>query len=508
MSSITEKLRKLSLPELAALRALASERSEKKVTSQPIVRLEAERDFPLSFAQQRLWFLAQMEGLSAAYNIPAAMELRGRLDPLALQRALDALVVRHESLRTCFMTIDGDPIQRIASPDTPFPLAFDDLREVHDQADAIAALLDGEASAPFNLSRAPLVRGRLIRCGDERWVLSIVVHHIVSDGWSNTILIRELSALYAGFARGTPASLPALPIRYVDYAVWQRRWLSNEALSEQAAYWREQLAGAPALLELPTDRQRPAVQAFAGDTVALEIDAQTTAELKSLSRRCGTTLYMTVLAAWAIVLARLSGQQDLVIGTPEANRSRLELEGLIGFFVNTLALRIDLSGNPTVETLLAHIRKIVLDAQKHHDLPFEQIVEIVNPERSLAYAPIFQVMFLLQSEESSSLALEDITIAPMRDTQAFAKFDAALDLSESEGRLIGGINYATALFKRDSVERWASYLHCVLTEMAAARDTNVELLPMLPPDERRRMVVDWNDTAAPYSEHLCLHEPF
>ncbi|MBO9883430.1 non-ribosomal peptide synthetase, partial [Xanthomonas sp. D-109] len=475
---------------------------------EPIVRLEAEQDFPLSFAQQRLWFLAQMEGLSAAYNIPAAMELRGRLDSLALQRALDALVVRHESLRTCFMTIDGDPIQRIASPDTPFPLAFDDLREVHDQADAVAALLDCEASAPFNLSRAPLVRGRLIRCGDERWVLSIVVHHIVSDGWSNTILIRELSALYAGFARGTPASLPTLPIRYVDYAVWQRRWLSNETLSEQAAYWREQLAGAPALLELPTDRQRPAVQAFAGDTVALEIDAQTTAELKSLSRRCGTTLYMTVLAAWAIVLARLSGQQDLVIGTPVANRPRHDLEGMVGFFVNTLALRIDLSGDPSIAMLLERIRATTIAAQEQQSLPFEQIVEIVNPPRSLSYSPIFQVMFSWQNMERAEFSLDEAIIKPLEQSEPFARFDLALDMRESEDVLKGTLNYATALFDTSTAQRFANYLRQILVEVASDSSRGIEALRMLPTEERHRLVVEWNDTVVPYPAERCIHQIF
>ncbi|TIU44043.1 MAG: non-ribosomal peptide synthetase, partial [Mesorhizobium sp.] len=313
------------------------------------------RDEPLalSFAQQRLWFLAQLDEGSTNYHIPLALRLRGVLDHVAWQRSLDRLFARHEALRGVFVAPEGKPWFEVLPPEAGLPVLEHDLR---DRPDAEAALLDlcrEEAQTPFDLARGPLIRGRLIRMSDEEHVFQLTQHHIASDGWSMGVLVRELSQLYRAFAAGQDDPLPPLAIQYPDYAAWQRQWLSGERLQSQAQYWRNALSGAPARLALPTDRVRPAQQSFAGASVPIVIDADLTRDLKRLSRQHGTTLFMTVLAAWAAVLSRLSGQDDLVIGVPSANRGRREIEELIGFFVNTLALRLDLSGEPSVSELLA-----------------------------------------------------------------------------------------------------------------------------------------------------------
>ena len=296
-----------------------------------------------------MWFLAQLKGVSEAYHIPLNLRLKGELDEDVLVQALAGLVVRHEALRTSFYTIDGELYQRIGAADKGFALRREDLRGFEDWRVRLSGLIDEEASTSFDLEHGPLIRGRLIRIGPDEQVLLVTMHHIVSDGWSMGVLLRELGSLYRAYSRGEADPLPALEIQYADYAAWQRQWLSGEVLGEQSAYWQGKLSDAPAVIELPTDRRRPAEQDFRGGDVRLELDEALTAGLNALSRRHGLTLFMTVLAGWALVLSRLSNQEDVVIGAPSANRDRLEIEGLIGFFVNTLALRVDLSGAPTVE---------------------------------------------------------------------------------------------------------------------------------------------------------------
>ncbi|HST59909.1 MAG TPA: condensation domain-containing protein, partial [Longimicrobium sp.] len=319
---------------------------------------------PLSFAQQRLWFLEQLGNLGGTYHVPSRLRFKGALDRDALLGALDRIVARHEALRTVFAEVNGVPEQRIAPAEASgFHLVEHDLGGEGDAEAALGRWMDAEARAPFDLERGPLVRGRLIRLAADDHVLLITMHHIVSDGWSMGVLFRELSALYAAHARGGEAELPALPVQYADYAAWQRRWVEGELLERQAGYWERALAGAPELLELPTDRPRPGKQDFAGDTVDVELDEALTAALKALSQRHGTTLFMTLLAGWATVLARLSGQDDVVVGTPSANRGRAEVEALIGFFVNMLPLRVSLSGAPTVAGLLDRVRALALEAQ-------------------------------------------------------------------------------------------------------------------------------------------------
>jgi amino acid adenylation domain-containing protein len=477
-------------------------------TLPPITAAGRDEPLPLSLAQQRLWFLAQMEGVSQAYHIPLGLRLTGELDGGALRRALDHLVIRHEALRTTFDHTDGQPVQRIAAENSGFDLQVHDLRQDSDAEGELRRLAAEEANAAFDLQAGPLIRGRLIRLGDREHVLLITLHHIVSDGWSIGVLMRELGALYRAYKNGRADPLPRLAIQYPDYAVWQRRWLAGDALQAQNDYWQRTLAGAPTVLELPTDRRRPVQQDHAGAFVALELDKDLTAGLKALRRRYRTTLYMTLLAGWAALLGRLSGQDDVVIGTPVANRSRAEAAPLIGFFVNSLALRLDLSGGPTVGELLQRVRARVLEALHHQDLPFEQVVEIARPPRSLAHTPVFQVMFAWQNTGESGLELPGLTVAPVRAPYSFAKFDLTLILGEAGGRIVGGLEYDTALFDRATIERHAGYLRRVLEAMVEDDARAVDQLPLLSEDERRQVLVEWNATEVDYPRDKCVHELF
>jgi len=477
----------------------------------PIEPAPREGRVPLSFAQQRLWFLEQLGALGSAYHLPTRLRLRGALDRGALARALDGIVARHEALRTTFPAVDGVPEQRIAPAEAfRFPLAEHDLGGEADAAAGLDRLMAEEARAPFDLERGPLVRGRLIRVGRDDHVLLLTMHHIVSDGWSMGVFTRELSALYAAHAGGREAELPELPVQYADYAAWQRRWVEGEVLREQSDYWTRTLAGVPELLELPADHPRPARMSHAGAQLGVVLDEELTAALKALSRRRGTTLFMTLLAGWAVVLGRLSGRDDVVVGTPTAGRGRREIDELIGFFVNTLALRVDLSGAPTGAELLGRVKKRALDAQHRQDIPFEQVVELVSPARSMAHTPIFQVMFTWQNAPGGGVSLPGVEVDGMRSRspQVHAKFDLSLSLQESGDRIVGGFTYATALFERETVERHAGYLRRVLGEMAADEGRPVERLPLLPADERSRVLEEWNRTEAEYPAGSCLHELF
>ncbi|HYR10585.1 MAG TPA: condensation domain-containing protein, partial [Longimicrobium sp.] len=478
----------------------------------PIERVERSGGLPLSFAQQRLWFLEQMGGLGSTYHIPGRLPLRGELDREALVRALNRLVERHEALRTTFALQGGEPEQRIGPETSGFQLVEHDL--AGQAREALARVMDEEAAAPFDLERGPLIRGRLIRLAEDGHLLLFTMHHIVSDAWSIGVFIDELGRLYAAFREGRPDPLPPLPIQYADYAAWQRRWVEGEVLAAQASYWTKTLAGAPALLELPTDHPRPQLQEHAGASVSMILDEPLAAGLKALSRRHGTTLFMTCLAGWAVVLGRLSGQEEVVIGTPTANRGRREIEGLIGFFVNTLALRVDLSERPTVATVLKRVKARALEAQANQDIPFEQVVERVNPVRSLAYAPLFQVVFDWQNALRGSMELPGLEPGGAEPGglpgagRTTAKFDLTLALGEWGGSIGGSLTYATSLFERATVERHLAYLRRVLEAMAADDLQAVDALPLLPEAERRRVVEEWNATGAPYPSELCVHELF
>jgi hypothetical protein len=364
---------------------------------------------PLSWAQQRLWLLDRIDPeAGATYHIRIGLRLTGTLDRQALQTALDRVLDRHESLRTIFVEGEQGAVQSIAPAGVGFALRHADLRDLAPEAREAEAERLGreEVGAGFDLARGPLIRGLLVRLSDDDHLLLITQHHIVSDGWSSNVLIDELGRGYAAILAGGDDPLPALSLQYADYAHWQREWFSGERLQQQLDYWRDALQDAPALLELPTDRPRPMRIAYAGDAVDIRLDGALVAALKSLGGRAGTTLYMTLLAAWAALLGRLCNQDDVVIGSPVAGRARPELESLIGFFVNTLALRIDLSEDPSTDALLARARKRVLDAQSHQDAPFDQVVEAVKPARSTSHAPIFQVALAWQNQGEGAIVLD------------------------------------------------------------------------------------------------------
>jgi amino acid adenylation domain-containing protein len=465
---------------------------------------------PLSYAQQRLWFLAQLEGGSGAYHIPFGWRLQGDLDRSALVRALDRLVARHESLRTRFVAVEGEPEQRIAgAEESGFHLQEHDLREHAEGQRELERVIAEEARTKFDLEAGPLIRGRLIRMGEQEHVLLITMHHIVSDGWSMGVLFKELSVLYGVYRGGEQDRLPELGVQYADYAVWQRRWMEGETFQEQAEYWRKDLGGIPELLEVPADHPRPAQQEYTGAKVNLVFNEELSAGVKELSQRQGMTLYMTLLAGWAALLGRLSGAEEVVIGTPVANRGHVEIEGLIGFFVNTLAIRVDLSGRPTVKALLGRVKEQVMAAQHHQDIPFEQVVEIVGPVRSLSHSPVFQVLFVWQNAPRDRFELAGVTIRPLEGApHVVAKFDLTLALQEAGERIVGGVEYATSLFEQGTVERYLGYLRTLLQGMVADPEQVVDRLAMLGEEERAQVLYEWNETGSEYAREVCIQGLF
>ena len=480
------------------------------VIAPPLLPAERKADgLPLSYAQQRLWFIAQLEPDSAAYNCPVTVRLNGELDIAALQTTINTIVARHESLRTHFREIAGKP-EQVIEPELRIVIPVEDLCGIEEarQQLRIREVMEEEARSPFDLSRGPLLRVKVLKLGEQEHILLRTMHHIVSDGWSQGVFNREFTVLYESYQQRRDNPLKPLPVQYADFALWQRRWLENDLLEEQLKYWKTTLSGAPALLNIPTDRMRPARQNFEGGFVEFAVDAGLTAALKALSRRHGMTLYMTLLSAWAILLARLSGQNDLVIGSPVANRRRSEIEGLIGFFVNTLPVRIDLSGSPTVAEVLRRVRGVVLLAQQYQDLPFEQAVEALQPERTLSHSPLFQAMLVWNNEAAQTSSLPGIDLNPLATSSQTAKFDLTLTLREAGGYICGSMVYATALFEHETIGRHLSYLAAVLKQMAADETQSAQQLSLMGDAEWQRVVYGWNKTAAEYPSGKCIHELF
>ncbi|HEX7240625.1 MAG TPA: amino acid adenylation domain-containing protein, partial [Longimicrobiaceae bacterium] len=418
----------------------------------PLVPVPRDRPLPLSFAQQRLWFIDRLEPGSAAYHVPYALRVRGALDVRVLERSLAEVVRRHEALRTVFATVDGEPVQRVREAG-PVAVPVADLRALEGEEREAAArrLAAGEAARPFDLAAGPLLRCAALRLGGEEWAVLLTMHHVVSDGWSTGVLVRELSEAYTALAEGRTPSLPELPVQYADYAAWQRAWLSGDVLDAQLGYWRERLAGAPPLLEMPTDRPRPTTQGERGESVAFALPAETSRALRALARREGATLFMTLLAGWQLLLSRYSGEEDVSVGTPIAGRTRLETEGLIGFFVNTLVLRTDLSGDPGFRGLLGRVRETTLGAYQHQEIPFEKLVEEIAPERSLSHTPFFQAMFLLGTAGGGGgLGLGGLEVEPLEQEggEEAAKLDLTLALTDDGDALRGGIAYRAELWER------------------------------------------------------------
>jgi amino acid adenylation domain-containing protein len=475
----------------------------------PIMPVSRTQALPLSFAQSRLWFLNQLEGGSATYNMPEPLQLIGDLDIAALELAVEQILQRHEVLRTSFQTIEGEPVQVIS---TSFLIAipFVDLQHLSGaaQSSRLQELAIEESQQPFDLGVAPLLRVTLVRLGLESHVLLVTMHHIISDGWSMGIFVDELSALYRAICTETPAKLPGLPIQFADFAQWQRQWLTGDVLQKQVDYWKQELATAPPLLELPTDRPRPSMQTFNGDTTSFYLDRELTQRLKLVSQGAGATLFMTLLAAFATLLSRYSRQEDIVIGSPIANRNHSGIESLIGFFVNTLVLHTKLDGDPTFSELLDRVKETTLGAYEHQDLPFEKLVEELQPARSLSYTPLFQVMFVLQNAPLSKLELPDLTISPFKLAQVTARFDLTLQMEETAAGLTGELIYNRDLFDATTIDRMATHLQILLAGIVANPHQQVAKLPLISTAEQQQLLVDWNDTQAEYPQDQCIHQLF
>ncbi|NVJ26526.1 amino acid adenylation domain-containing protein, partial [Myxococcus sp. AM011] len=473
----------------------------------PLTRAPRTDGLPLSFAQQRLWFLHQLEPGSVVYNIPGALRLTGVLDSTALQHALRELVRRHESLRTCFPSANGQPSQHIHEP-APFALPVVDLSSREDREAEVRRLAEEEAHTPFALERGPLLRASLLRLGEHEHVLLLNMHHIVSDGWSMDVLVREMAALYKASCAGQPSPLPELPVQYADYSVWQRSWLRGETLDTQLSWWREHLEGAPATLELPTDRPRPAVQSYRGATTPVHLPRELSEALKAACQQEGVTPYMALLAGWQLLLSRYSGQDDITVGSPIAGRRVAELEGLIGFFVNTLVLRARLNPRANFRELLAQVRQSTLVAFEHQDVPFEKLVEELAPKRSLSHSPLFQVSFTLQNTPASALSLPGLSLRLMELQSHVARFDLALILTDTPEGFGGTLEYNTDLFDVSTVARLVTHFQALLRAALRSPDTRVDSLSLLTGAERQQVLVDWNATGAEYPREASVHQLF
>ncbi|MGK7942438.1 MAG: amino acid adenylation domain-containing protein [Crocosphaera sp.] len=468
-----------------------------------------EAESPLSFAQERLWFLDQLEEGKATYNMPGAIQLRGDLKVTVLEKALQEILDRHEVLRTSFTTINGLPVERVNSH-TTVNIPLIDLQNLTEteQTATVQKLAREDAQKPFDLSQSPLVRTSLLQLSENCHVLLFNMHHIASDGWSISILIGELSTLYQAFCEGKPSPLPELAIQYADFAHWQRTYLDGDILERQLNYWQKQLSGIPPLLDMPTDFPRPPVQSFKGRTIRTEINAKLTAKLNALSRHQGVTLFTTLLAALKILLFKWTGQTDIVIGTVIAGRNRSEIEPLIGCFMNFLALRSQVSREPTVQEFLQQVGTTVLSAYSHQDYPFEKLVEVLNPTRQMSHNPIYNVGLLLQNYPESSLFGNEIQVNPLEVDVEVAKLDLRFVAQETSEKIILDCEYNTDLFKQETIHRILSYFETVLERIAGNIHQSISELSLLSESERQQLLVKWNDTQVNYPQDKCIHQFF
>ena len=467
------------------------------------------QNYHCHYAQQRLWFLDQFEPNSALYNIPLALRLVGTLRVTALEQSLHEIIVRHEALRTNFVIVDGKPSQIIYT-ETPWRMSVIDWQHLSTTEQEITSqqLVQRQAIQPFDLANQALITATLIVLSETEHVLLVCMHHVVSDGWSMGVFVQELAALYNAYSQGQPSPLAPLPIQYADFAIWQRHWLQGDVLQNQLSYWQQQLADAPALLSLPTDRPRPSVQTFAGAYQKFSLSVELTGRLTKLSQQQGVTLFMTLLAAFDTLLYRYTGQSDILVGSPIANRNRSEIEGLIGFFVNTLVMRTNLAGNPSFSELLSRVRFMAMDAYAHQDLPFEMLVEALQPQRDLSHTPLFQVMFALQNAPISEVELAGLTISSLPAESATAKFDLSLSMQNTAGGLVGVWEYSTDLFDPSTIERMTGHFQTLLEGIVANPMQRISQLPLLTQIAQHQLLVEWNDTQADYPLDKCIHHLF
>ncbi|BAY46373.1 amino acid adenylation domain-containing protein [Scytonema sp. HK-05] len=464
---------------------------------------------PLSFAQQRLWFLAQLDTNNSPYHITKTLQLQGNLNVAVLQQSLDAIVAHHEALRTNFLAPDGKGVQVISEPRS-LELQVIDLKDCppNQRTTQIQQTLQHEAQRPFNLTSDLMLRGSLLVLSPQEHILLLVMHHIAGDRWSMSILFEQLATLYQAFLNAKPNPLPEQPIQYTDFAVWQRQWLSGEVLENQLKYWKQQLVGANPVLELPADRPRPPVQTYQGAKQSFVISESLSQALSKLSQQEGVTLYMTLLAAFQTQLYRYTGQQDILVGSPIAGRNLSELEYLIGFFVNTLVLRTDMAGNPSFRELLQRVRNVAMSAYAYQDLPIDKLIDELQPERSLSYHPLFQVMFVLQNTPPQTFELPGLTLTPYDWDNVTSRFDLTLSISETEQGLQGLWEYNTDLFDACTISRMSGHFQTLLEGIVANPEQHISELPLLTAAEHHQLLYEWNDTDADYPQDKCIHELF
>jgi amino acid adenylation domain-containing protein len=483
--------------------------AEEQLSVSSITPAVGGNQLPLSFAQQRLWFFDQLEPGTPAYNRPVFLRLSGRLDTMALQRSLNEIVRRHEILRTTFRSAAGRPYQVISPAlQRAMPVVDLSLLQTNEREAEARRLAIDEGNRAFDLTADTLLRARLLRLGDDEHILILTTHHIASDGWSDGILFQELAALYEAFSRGQPSPLNELSVQYADFATWQQQWLADDVLDAQLAYWRRKLAGASPTLELFTDRPRPASESFQAARQSILLPTSLTDGLKALSRRERVTLFMTLLAAFKVLLWRYTAQDDIVVGTPFAGRNRVETEKLIGVFTNTVVLRTDLSGNPSFHELLSRVRETSLEAHAHQDVPFERLVEELQPERVIGRNPLFQVMFQLRSMPVEAARLSGMKVARLDFACDVAKLDLLLEIVENPDTLTCRLYYRTDLFDAATIARMAGHYHTLLQSIVANTDQRISHLSLLSESERRQLLVEWNDTRREYRKDKCVHELF
>lgn len=462
--------------------------------------------FPVTSAQQRLLFLNQLEPNNTSYCVPWSIRITGTPNADALERSLNEIVGRHEILRTTFDTVEGNPVQ-IVSPPRRIPLRYEDYSTSPDPEKEAQSSATKEAQTPINLKAGPLLRTRLLKVGGGDYVLLITTHHIAFDGWSRRILVGELAQLYEAYCAARPSPLPEMPLQYADYAVWQSKYLQGEPLERLLSYWKQQLGGAPSTLDLPTDRPRPAVPGYSGAIVNFTISAALKDKVAHLARQTDTTPFMVLMAGFQALLARYTGQDDVVVGTPIANRTRAEVEELIGLFANTLPMRTRLDGDPTFRELLGRVKDVALGAYAHQDMPFERLVEELRPDRSLGYNPLFQVVLSLQNAPRPSFQLPGLQLKPLGAlSNTPAKFDISVFLFEAVDGMQGKLEYNTDLFDADTMERMVQHFQILLEAAATQPASRLSKLPLLTPYERQKILVDWNATQADYPKDSCLHE--
>ncbi|MCB1033211.1 MAG: non-ribosomal peptide synthetase, partial [Acidobacteria bacterium] len=487
-------------PTVAGLAAAAQDALQTGGTAMPpLEKVPRDERLPLSFAQQRLWFIDQLEPESPAYNMPMPLRLKGALDGALLDRALSEVVRRHEVLRTRFDSADGRPHQVIQEAEAVF-LPRVDLRGLGGEESLHEArrLSRRDASSPFDLARGPVMRGSLLLLGEGDHVVLFNLHHIAGDGWSTGILVDEVSELYSAFAQGREPDLPQLPVQYADFAAWQRGWLQGEVLEGELAHWRQRLEGAPPYLDLPTDRPRPQDPLRRSETVRWDLSPELSASLRHLGRKRGATAFMTLAAAFQLFLGRLSGQGDVSLGTPIAGRTQRQVEGLIGFFVNTLVLRTRFSPGDSFEEVLARVRESVLEAQTHQHVPFERLVEELVSDRELPHPPLFRVLFSLQNMPEGQLGLGDLQVEPLEESGGVAKYDLNLSLSDDGGTFSGGLEIDTDLLDASTARRWLEQLEHLLTALVEAPDRPVAELSWVSPAERNQLLGEWAGATSNY----------